>query len=85
MNKKSLLMLGTLGGLVVVGALAYNYFGKPRKNSDGFYNASGTAKASPMRCTRCRMTNGGTYVPRWDSYPQCNFSAGERCLTNTGV
>jgi len=71
-------------GLAVIGGVAvYNWVKKPKRNDDGFFNATGTtSKLSPMRCTRCRTTSGGTYVPRWDSDPQCDFKAGERCLTN---
>jgi hypothetical protein len=82
MKNKTLVTLGIVGGLVALGGLAYTYLRKPKLNSDGFYNASGTGKAAPTRCTRCRTVDGDTYVPARDSYPQCDFKGGERCLTN---
>ena len=77
MKTKSLLTFGVLAVLAYAG---YKYYTKSK--GTGYANASGFSKASPIRCTRCRTMDGGTYVPARDSYPQCDFKAGERCLTN---
>ena len=82
MNKAKVIGLVVTGLAVIGGVAVYKMIKKPKKNSEGFFNANGTSKASPTRCTRCRTVDGGTYVPARDSYPQCDFKAGERCLTN---
>jgi hypothetical protein len=79
MKNKKLLMVGAVA---VLGFLAYKLYAKPKKNDDGFYNATGkTGKmAFPGQCARCRTADGGLYVP--PSGYTCNYRAGERCLTS---
>jgi len=42
MNKGQVIGLVVTGLAVVGGVAVYNYFRKPRTNSDGFFNATGT-------------------------------------------
>lgn len=45
-----------LGGLAVVGVIALiAYLNKPKKNSEGFFNATG-------KLTRCRRPDGSYYT-----------------------
>ena len=44
MNKGQIIRLVVTGLAVVGGVAVYNYFRKPRANSDGFFNATGTSR-----------------------------------------
>lgn len=45
-----------IGGLAIVGAIAiFAYLKKPKKNSEGFFNATG-------KVTRCRRPDGTYYT-----------------------
>ena len=54
-----------LGGLALVGAIAVvAYLFKPKttkKNSDGFFNASGVRGTATSGCSICKTGNGGHY------------------------
>ena len=66
MNKAKVIGL-TVTALAVVGGVAvFNYFRKPRRNSDGFFNAEGTS-SNQRWCAR-RNTDGSV------SYMSNNFS-----------
>jgi len=82
MKNKTLVTLGILGGLVALGGLAYTYIRKPKKNKDGFYNASGTSKSIPHRRCYCMTPSpkNQIYLSETES---CNL--GDRCVALTGV
>jgi len=68
-------------GLAIIGGVAvYNWVRKPKKNSEGFFNASGTSKKATKHCY-CKPADGGNLY----------ISEGERCkpkdecLATTGV
>ena len=43
-----------IGGLAILGAIALiAYLNKPKKNSEGFFNATGKSKSLASRCTVC--------------------------------
>lgn len=52
-----------VGGLVALGALAlFAYMKKPKKNSDGFYNAGGrVSRATRGNCAYCQTSAGSVY------------------------
>jgi hypothetical protein len=67
-----------IGGLVVLGGLAlWAWYKKPKKNSDGFFNAGGTSKLAPHRRCYCKTSNGSLYISDGE---KCNGS--DKC---TGV
>lgn len=70
MNKSQVIGL-TVTALAVVGGITlFNYFRKPRKNSDGFFNADGILPA-PIKSERwCARRNVDGSV----SYMTNNFS-----------
>lgn len=83
MKNKNLLVLG---GLAILGVLAYNYYGKNK--GTGYSNATGKFMASgergpwlPGSCKRCRTTSGDIYVPRADT----TCSRGETCLSSLEI
>jgi hypothetical protein len=78
MKNKTLVTLGMIGGLVVLGGLAYAYFRKPKLNSEGFYNATGTGKMT-SRCNYCRNSQGNIYSA--DSTGKCK--GGDFCVANS--
>ena len=53
-----------IGGLVALGALALiAWYKKPKKNSDGFYNANGTTTSRNQRWCAKRNSDGSvTYM-----------------------
>jgi hypothetical protein len=74
MNKTKVIGL-TITVLAVIGGVAvYNYARKPRKNSDGFFNADGT------RSGGCRVCEGGL-----SNYfaPNGNCRRGDSCVQTT--
>jgi hypothetical protein len=82
MNKGQVIGLVVTGLAVIGGVAVYNWVRKPKKNSEGFFNASGKAGKSgkamfPGRCNRCRDVEGNIYVPSRGS----NCLPGEICLS----
>jgi len=81
MNKAKVIGLVVTGLAVIGGIAVYKWVRKPKKNSEGFFNASGTTgKAFPNRCDKCRDVNGDVYVPPRGT----NCKKGETCLSNVG-
>jgi hypothetical protein len=85
MKNKKLLVLG---GLAVLGVLAYNYYSKNK--GTGYSNATGRIFRAesgergpwlPGSCKRCRTTGGDIYVPRADT----TCSRGETCLSSLEI
>lgn len=72
MKTKSLLTFGVLAVLAYAG---YKYYTKSK--GTGYANASGTSKAFPNKCRRCRDLDGNIYVPDRNS----NCLKGETCLS----
>jgi hypothetical protein len=69
-----------VGGLAVLGAIALiAWYKKPKRNSDGFFNAGGTSKMATRHCY-CKASNGSLYISDGD---KCNGS--DRCVAHTGV
>ena len=70
-----------VGGLAIVGAIALLMYlkPKPKRNSDGFFNAGGTSKMSPSRgrCAYCRTNDGDVYHTGSDR----NCESGDICIT----
>jgi len=83
MKNKTLVTLGIVGGLVALGGLAYTYIRKPKKNKDGFYNASGTSKmnSNPDWCYLAMTPEGDTYINGTTS-PKLRL--GGTCLQTVG-
>ncbi len=82
MNKGQVIGLVVTGLAVIGGVAVYNWVRKPKRNVDGFFNASGkdvkSGKAMfPGRCNRCRDVQGNIYVP----YRGSNCLPGEICLS----
>ena len=51
-----------LGGLAVLGAIAViAYLNKPKKNSEGFFSATGKATLSKGNCAYCKTREGDVY------------------------
>lgn len=55
-----------VGGLAVLGAIAlFAYLKKPKRNSEGFFGASGsrtlTGRGTRGYCAYCRDSQGGVY------------------------
>ena len=70
-----------LGGLALLGVIAIvAYVQKPKRNSDGFFNAGGTSKLKPHRRCYCRTSDGHLYLSELEG---CNGS--DRCVGHTGV
>lgn len=76
MNKKLL-----VGGLAIVGAVALiAWYKKPKKNSEGFFSASGT------RCVQCKRPNGTYYTPsRWDDAGSGGCMSGAVCVKKASI
>ena len=67
-------------GLAIIGGVAvYNWVRKPKKNSDGFFNASGTSKMATRHCY-CKSSDGTLYISDGE---RCKGS--DRCVAHTGV
>jgi len=61
MNKGQVIAL-VVTGFVVIGAVTVvQYLKKPRKNSDGFFNASGGASYSKANLITCKRKDGTYY------------------------
>ena len=53
-----------IGGLAILGAIALvAYLRKPKRNSEGFYNAGGGAYG--LGCKVCERENGTTYFAKF--------------------
>lgn len=83
MNKAKVIGLVVTGLAVIGGVAVYKWVRKPKKNSEGFFNASGMTRKSasfPNRCDKCRDAEGNIYVPSRGT----NCKKGETCLSNVG-
>ena len=67
------LVIGAISVPVVLSLVATWQKGK----GTGYANASGTSKAFPNKCRRCRDLDGNIYVPDRNS----NCLKGETCLS----
>ena len=78
MNKAKVIGL-TVTVLAVIGGVAvYNWVRKPKKNSEGFFNASGTGKG--IKKCYCKDSKGNIYLS--DSN-KCKGA--DTCVATTGV
>lgn len=59
MNKGQVIGLVVTGLAVIGGVAVYNWVRKPKRNADGFFNASGTRRMSAGKCRYCRDTRTG--------------------------
>ena len=69
-----------VGGLAIVGAIALLMYlkPKPKRNSEGFFNAGGTSKmATKGRCAYCKTNGGDVYHTGSDRI--CD--SGDICIT----
>ena len=76
MNTKAKALVVT--GLAIVGAVSiYMWLRKPKKNDDGFYNASGKAKLT--QSGDCAWTKD-SYGNMYHTGEQKNCEKGDRCV-----
>jgi hypothetical protein len=70
-----------IGGLALLGVIGVvSYLRKPKRNSEGFFGATGRGSASRVasqNCAYCRTSEGTVYHTGGDR----NCSAGDRCIT----
>jgi hypothetical protein len=71
-----------IGGLAVVGAIALiSWYKKPKKNSEGFFGATGRSslarRGSSQNCAYCRTSEGTVYHTGNDR----NCSGRDTCIT----
>lgn len=60
MNKGQVIGLVVTALAVVGGVAVYNWVRKPKQNSEGFFNASGST--SKMNLIRCKRPDGSYYA-----------------------
>lgn len=72
MNKGQVIGL-TVTALAVVGGIAvFNWVRKPRKNSEGFFNAEGIRTKTTVRANCGRRNPDGSYSYYYDNDGVCN-------------
>ena len=59
MNRNQIFGLVVTALAVVGGVAVYKLIKKPKRNADGFFNASGTRRMSAGKCRYCRNTITG--------------------------
>lgn len=65
-----------IGGIAVLGAIALMaWYKKPKKNSEGFFNAGGGAYG--LGCKVCERENGTTYFAKFGG-----CASGDSCITS---
>jgi hypothetical protein len=79
MNKKLLVgSLAVVGGLALVAYLLKSK--SPRRNSEGFFNASGG------KCLQCKRPNGSYYIPqRYDDAGSGECINGAKCVSRASI
>ena len=73
MNKAQVIGLAVTGLAVIGGIAVFNYFRKPRRNSDGFFSADGFGRTKGTVRANCGRRNAdGSYSYYYDMDGVCN-------------